>query len=148
MAAPMVDGTKDFCPCDDIIRFTKTLNKLRQSDDRFIYKLNSMLPTQTFKTRVNPKEECAHLYEHMLADYNHREKSIQRCIDLKKSEIHELRQKQAENRDDTIVREKLHTATYMIKQFQKEVPQEMILRQKSFQLFYERCGDHYQPSSS
>ncbi|WAR07831.1 CCD58-like protein [Mya arenaria] len=115
MAAPMVDGTKDFCPCDDIIRFTKTLNKLRQSDDRFIYKLNSMLPTQTFKTRVNPKEECAHLYEH--------------------SEIHELRQKQAENRDDTIVREKLHTATYMIKQFQKE-------------LFYERCGDHYQPSSS
>ncbi|XP_052241771.1 protein MIX23-like isoform X2 [Dreissena polymorpha] len=143
MAAPTDVNANDLCPCDDILRFNKALQNFRQSDDRFIYKLNSMLPTQSFKERVNPKKECEQLFHQMVADYNSRERSIQRCIGLKKAEIHELLQKQAANKDDTSIKRDLNTATLL---FQKELPQELILRDRSFKLFYEKCADFYQPS--
>jgi len=42
---------------------------MRQSDDRFIYKLNSILPTQSFKTKKNPVQECEALYHQVKLIY-------------------------------------------------------------------------------
>lgn len=50
----------------------------------------------------------------MLKDYEQRQKAIERCIDIQKANIKELRQKQAENPGDRGVRNELNETALLV----------------------------------
>ncbi len=39
------------------------MKKMRTIDDRIIQALNTTIPTDSFASKVNPKQQCRHLYD-------------------------------------------------------------------------------------
>lgn len=52
----------------------------------------------------------------MLKEYDARSEAIERCIETQKANIRTLRQKQAENKNDPVIKQELNDAALMVLQ--------------------------------
>lgn len=53
---------------------------MRVFDDKIVYTLNTSLPTESFKSNVDPASVCHDLYEQMQKGHSERENVIKNCI--------------------------------------------------------------------
>ncbi|XP_059163836.1 protein MIX23-like isoform X1 [Physella acuta] len=145
MAAP---SEQRYLPCDDFMKFQDALKKLRLIDDRIIHALNTSLPTQSFRDKVNVSTECKRLYEEMQVSYDQRDQSIRHCIELVTDDVKKLRQKKLDAPDDVEILRSLRKEQTKLKLMQQEMSIEEVVKDRTLKVFYERCRDSYTPPAA
>ncbi|KAH9496563.1 Coiled-coil domain-containing protein 58 [Bulinus truncatus] len=145
MAAP---SNQQYLPCDDFMKFQDALKKLRLIDDRIVHALNTTIPTQSFRDKVNVASECKRLYEEMQVSYDQRDKSIRHCIELVNDDVKKLRQKKLEAPDDVDVLRALRKEQTKLRLMQQEMSIEEVVKDRTLKVFYERCRDNYTPPAA
>ncbi|CAL1546896.1 unnamed protein product [Lymnaea stagnalis] len=142
MAAP----TERYLPCDDFLKFQDALKRLRLIDDRIVHALNSVIPTQSFKDKVNATTECKRLYDEMQVSYDQRDKSIRHCIEIVNDDVKKLRQSKLDAPDDVDILRALRKEQTKLRLMQQEMSIEEVVRDRTHKVvFYERCRDSYTP---
>ncbi|XP_059165833.1 protein MIX23-like isoform X2 [Physella acuta] len=124
------------------------LKKLRLIDDRIIHALNTSLPTQSFRDKVNVSTECKRLYEEMQVSYDQRDQSIRHCIELVTDDVKKLRQKKLDAPDDVEILRSLRKEQTKLKLMQQEMSIEEVVKDRTLKVFYERCRDSYTPPAA
>jgi len=143
MAAPSDERLT--LPCDDFLKFQDTLKKLRIFDDRIIYRINSKLPTQSFRDKVDHASECKGLHEEMQAAYTSREESIRHCIEKVGKEVKVLSKQKLEDPDNFDVLKALRKEQTKLRLMQQEMSIEEVIKERTTKVFYERCRESYVP---
>ncbi|XP_005103959.1 coiled-coil domain-containing protein 58 isoform X2 [Aplysia californica] len=145
MAAP---NGQQYLPCDDFLKFQDSLKKLRLIDDRIIHALNTKIPTQSFRHKVDVNSECKRLYDEMQVSYDQRDKSIRHCLELVSNDVKQLRQKKMDSPDDVNVLRELRKEQTKLRLMQQEMSIEEVVKDRTLKVFYERCRDNYTPPAA
>lgn len=54
-------------PCDDFTEFKRILQEMRETDDKIIYKMNTIIPTKSNVDKLDATSNCAALYHEVRA---------------------------------------------------------------------------------
>ncbi|CAG5116103.1 unnamed protein product [Candidula unifasciata] len=145
MAAP---SEQQYLPCDDFMKFQDALKKMRLIDDRIVHALNSKIPTQSFRDKVDVSAECRRLYDEIQLSYDQREKSIRHCIEVVNDDVKNLRQKKMDAPDDIDILRSLRKEQTKLRLMQQEMSIEEVVKDRTLKVFYERCRDSYTPPAA
>ena len=95
---------------------------MRLFDDKIIYSLNTSLPTESFKSQIDPSTTCTQLYDEvrnshglnnhysiyillptlfqLQTNYKHRDSAIQKCISIGADRLKNLKQEHQKDFDN------------------------------------------------
>eukprot|EP00124_Ichthyophonus_hoferi_P003628 Ihof_evm5s327 gene=Ihof_evmTU5s327 len=115
MSTPNIVSVKDkvnlpTIPCEDYTLFKQALNKLRMVDDFVVQKLNTAIPTDTFKRAESigtKQQRCSEFCSELEIAYEGRKHAISACISKTEAQVTELRALRAKDRDDVVISEQL-----------------------------------------
>ncbi|BFZ24738.1 hypothetical protein BsWGS_27777 [Bradybaena similaris] len=145
MAAP---SEQQYLPCDDFMKFQDGLKKLRLIDDRIVHALNTKIPTQSFRDKVDVATECRRLYDEIQLSYDQREKSIRHCLEVVNDDVKKLRHRKMDAPDDVDILRSLRKEQTKLRLMQQEMSIEEVVKDRTLKVFYERCRDSYTPPSA
>lgn len=76
------------------------LKKMRVLDDKIVHALNTSLPTESFKNKVNATDACHDLYSQIQKGHSERENVIKNCILVTAESVKKLKAAKNETPDD------------------------------------------------
>lgn len=65
---------------------------MRDMDDKIIYSLNTSIPTESFKSQLNPEQNCKELYNKLQTGHSSRVEAIKDCILVSADQVKKLRE--------------------------------------------------------
>nr|CAD7396205.1 unnamed protein product [Timema cristinae] len=141
MAAPIT------LECGDFLEFQDMLKKMRSFDDKITYALNTSIPTDSFKSRVDPSATCKQLYEQLSENFDQRDEAIKNCITITANRLKELRLAKDRSSDDVSVLKALRKEQTKLRLLQSELNVEEVVKERTTKVYYERCRPFYKPAS-
>uniref|UniRef100_A0A336LHK3 Protein MIX23 n=1 Tax=Culicoides sonorensis TaxID=179676 RepID=A0A336LHK3_CULSO len=137
--------------CSDFLQFQDYLKKLRDIDDKLVYALNTMIPTQSFKGQEHAEANCKDMYFKLKKGYDYRQQAITKCIVAQAEQVKSIKEIRDKIRDsdshDIQVDKNFKAEQRKLRLLQAELNVEDILREKSFKMFNERCRTYYKADS-
>ncbi|XP_012148362.1 coiled-coil domain-containing 58 isoform X1 [Megachile rotundata] len=131
--------------CGDFLEFQDALQKMRQIDDKIIYMLNAIIPTESFKSQVDPKAQCKELFEQIQSGHKEREMAITRCLNASKEKVQQLKA-QRDNGDDSLqLLKTLRKEQNTLRLLQSELGVEEIVKKRTVDVYQEKCRSFYKP---
>lgn len=82
---------------------------MRVLDDKIVYALNTSIPTESFKTKVNATAACQDLYVQIQKGHEDRENVIKNCIVATAETVKKLKAAKENNPDNFDVMKNLKT---------------------------------------
>ncbi|XP_035722655.1 coiled-coil domain-containing protein 58-like isoform X2 [Vespa mandarinia] len=120
---------------------------MRQFDDKIIYMLNTTLPTESFKSDVNPTSKCKELYEEVQSSHIQRQSAINKCLNIAKERVKYLKNQKESQGNDPIFIKTLRKEQNNLRLLQSEVGVEEVLRNRTMQVYHDKCRSYYKPST-
>jgi len=132
--------------CSDFLEFQDTLRKMRQIDDKIIYMLNTTIPTESFKSQVDPTTQCKDLFQQIESEHKQRTQAITRCVEITKERVMQLKDLREKNGDEnpTLIKN-LRNEQTKLKLLRSELNIEEVVKKRTAQVYYERCRGFYKP---
>ncbi|XP_014367609.2 protein MIX23 [Papilio machaon] len=134
--------------CPDFLEFQDILKKMRVLDDKIVYTLNTSIPTESFKTKVNATEACQELYHQIQKGHEERESVIKKCIVTTADSVKKLLSAKETNPDDFETLKNLKAEQRKLRLLQTELSVEEVIKEKTSKLFTEKCRSYYKPNDS
>eukprot|EP00794_Sanderia_malayensis_P000443 gene443-1084_t len=134
--------------CADFSEFKESMKALRLIDDKIIYKLNTSVPTDSFKSEVNAESQCRALYTQLNDVYKIRDAAIRNCIETVSSKVKQLREQRDKDPDNFEIMKQLRKEQTSLRLMQSEIGVEEVVKQRSLKVFNERCWKAYKPTDS
>ncbi|XP_014294806.1 protein MIX23 [Halyomorpha halys] len=132
--------------CADFLEFQDTLKKMRDLDDKIVYALNVNIPTPSFRGEIDLSQNCKQLYDELQSNYDKRELSIKKCINVTSDKINELKQKK-ESGDDLTINKVLSKEQNKLRMLKNELFVEEIVKDRSLKIYQERCREYFKPKN-
>lgn len=121
------------------------LQKMRQIDDTIIYMLNTTIPTESFKGQIDAKAKCKELFQQIQSGHLQREEAINQCLVAAKERINDLKNQKDSSVDNPRVIKHLKQEQNTLRLLQSELNVEEVVKQRSNQVYYEKCRGYYKP---
>ncbi|VDK62066.1 unnamed protein product [Onchocerca ochengi] len=118
--------------CFDLLAFQDMLNKLRQTDDKILFELNTALPSKSFSDNVDKGEKCRSIYKELLAMRVKRMNLIQHCVDENQANITRLWKEKAPIGN-------IRNAQNTLRMIRSEMDVENIVNEQSEKVVHDRC---------
>ncbi|XP_015436669.1 PREDICTED: coiled-coil domain-containing protein 58 isoform X2 [Dufourea novaeangliae] len=122
------------------------LQKMRQLDDKIIYMLNTTIPTESFKSQMDPSAKCKDLFEQIQTGHRKREQAISRCLSASKEKVKQLRNQRDNGDNSPQLLKTLRKEQNTMRLLQSELSVEDVVKNRTNQVYYERCRSFYKPS--
>ncbi|CAK1598827.1 unnamed protein product [Parnassius mnemosyne] len=132
--------------CPDFLEFQDILKKMRVMDDKIVYALNTSIPTESFRTKVNPSSACQELYIQIQESHKERENVIKNCIVVTADSVKKLRAAKDGKPDDFEVLKNLKSEQRKLRLLQTELSVEEVIKEKTSKLFNEKCRSYFKPN--
>ncbi|KAI4482945.1 hypothetical protein M0802_013586 [Mischocyttarus mexicanus] len=132
--------------CVDFLEFQDTLKKMRQFDDKIIYKLNTTIPTESFKGQVNLSSRCEELFEEVQNSHIQRESAINKCLLAAKERVKHLKSQKESQGDNPVFIKNLRKEQTNLRLLQSELGVEEVLRNRTMNVFHDKCRGFYKPT--
>ncbi|CAH2105790.1 unnamed protein product [Euphydryas editha] len=133
--------------CPDFLEFQDILKKMRVLDDKIVYALNTSLPTESFKSKVDASSACQSLYDQIQKGHSERENIIKNCIVSTAESVKKLKVAKESAPDDLDVIKNLKTEQRKLRLLQTELSVEEVIQEKTTKLFTEKCRSYYKPAT-
>uniref|UniRef100_A0A0R3RTS6 MICOS complex subunit MIC10 n=1 Tax=Elaeophora elaphi TaxID=1147741 RepID=A0A0R3RTS6_9BILA len=118
--------------CLDLLAFQDMLNKLRQTDDKILFELNTALPSESFCVNVDKGEKCRSIYKKLLTMRIKRMNLIQHCIDENQTNIARLREEKSPVGN-------IRNVQNTLRMIRSEMDVESIINERSEKAVHDRC---------
>ncbi|CAH2071230.1 unnamed protein product, partial [Iphiclides podalirius] len=132
--------------CPDFLEFQDILKKMRVLDDKIVYTLNSSIPTESFKKKVDATAVCQELYVQIQKGHEERENVIKNCIVVTAETVKKLKSVKENNPEDFDVMKSLKTEQRKLRLLQTELSVEEVIKEKTSKLFNEKCRSYFKPN--
>ncbi|XP_063902362.1 protein MIX23-like [Zophobas morio] len=129
--------------CKDYNVFKQSLKNLRRLDDLIVQKLNTTIPTDTFKNQcsIEKKRELCESFRIKLAEaHKFREWCIVDCIAEAEKEVNELRTQKLEDRDNDDVVEAYQSSLQKLRMLKSDLAAEQVVQERSIKVWSQRCS--------
>ncbi|XP_023652216.1 protein MIX23 isoform X2 [Paramormyrops kingsleyae] len=123
----------------------ETLKIMRTIDDRIVHRLNTTVPTASFRGKVDARQTCEELYESLKKAHESRDGAIKTCIAQALTTVNHLREERAKDTDNLTLIKQLRKEQTKLKLMQSELSVEEVVNDRSLKVFQERCRAHYSP---
>ncbi|XP_053603946.1 protein MIX23 [Plodia interpunctella] len=133
--------------CPDFLEFQDNLKKMRILDDKIVYALNTSLPTESFKNKVNATAACEDLFSQIQKGHTERENVIKNCIVVTAEHVKKLRAAKEDSPEDYEVLKNLKAEQKKLHLLQTELSVEEVIQEKTTKLFTEKCRSYYKPNN-
>ncbi|CAH2244194.1 coiled-coil domain-containing protein 58 [Pararge aegeria] len=133
--------------CPDFLEFQDVLKKMRVLDDKIVYTLNTSLPTESFKSKVDATSVCQDLFHQIQNGHSERENVIKNCIVSTAESVKKLKEAKESAPDDIDVLRNLKTEQKKLRLLQTELSVEEVIKEKTTKLFIEKCRTYYKPNN-
>lgn len=80
---------------------------MRVLDDKIVYSLNTSIPTESFKTKIDASSACQDLYEQIQKGHSERENVIKNCIMMTAETVKQLKSAKDSKPDDMDINKNL-----------------------------------------
>ncbi|XP_044726683.1 protein MIX23 [Chrysoperla carnea] len=131
--------------CPDFMKFQDTLKKLREIDDKIIYALNTIIPTESFRAQVDPTTKCQQFHQELENGRINRQNLIQNCMQYTAEQVKRFRDEKKADENNIIVNKKLRAEQTKLRLLEQEINVEEVVGQRSKKVFHERCRSYYTP---
>ncbi|KYN40484.1 Coiled-coil domain-containing protein 58, partial [Trachymyrmex septentrionalis] len=125
--------------------FQDTLRKMRQIDDQIIYMLNTTIPTESFKSQVDPTTQCKDLYQQIESEHKQRTQAITRCVNITKQRLVQLKDLRENGDENPTLIKNLRNEQTKLRLLRSELNIEEVVKKRTIQVYYERCRGFYKP---
>ncbi|XP_051171678.1 protein MIX23 [Leptopilina boulardi] len=133
--------------CIDFLEFQDSLKKMRQMDDKIIYLLNTILPTDSFRGQVDPTNQCKNLFQQIQTEHSQREIAIKKCLDISRERVKNLKsQKDAAAQDDITILKQLRKEQSTLRLLESELSVEEVVKKRTISAYNEKCRSYYKPN--
>ncbi|XP_045765503.1 protein MIX23 [Maniola jurtina] len=133
--------------CPDFLEFQDVLKKMRVLDDKIVYTLNTSLPTESFKSKIDPTLVCQDLFHQIEKGHSERENVIKNCIMSTAESVKKLKAAKESTPDDIDVLRNLKSEQRKLRLLQTELSVEEVIKEKTTKLFKEKCRTYYKPNN-
>lgn len=134
--------------CGDFLEFQDALKKMRQLDDKIIYMLNTILPTESFKAQADPTERCKDLYEQIQTGHKTRELAITRCLNASREKVKQLKLERDNGNDSPQLLKSLRKEQNTVRLLQAELNIEEVVKDHTVDVYYKKCRSFYKPPNN
>ncbi|XP_003389534.1 PREDICTED: coiled-coil domain-containing protein 58-like [Amphimedon queenslandica] len=141
----MADPSSSVFPCGEFSEFKEALEAARKVDDGIIYRLNTSIPTLSFKNEISATEKCKGLYEEVNTVHATRRTGIQSCIEYTSTKIGALRSRRDQEPSNDKVMKDLRNEQTKLRLMKNELTVEDIARDRTMKVFKERCWQSFKP---
>lgn len=118
---------------------------MRQFDDKIIYLLNTSIPTESFKSQIDPTGTCKDLFQQIQSGHAQREVSIKKCLNATRERVMKLREERAAKQDDPTIMKQLRKEQNNLRMLESELGVEEVVKKRTTQVYYEKCRSYYKP---
>ncbi|VDM21069.1 unnamed protein product [Wuchereria bancrofti] len=118
--------------CLDLLTFQDMLDKLRKTDDKILFELNTALPSESFSSNMDKGEKCRSIYKELLTMRVKRMSLIQHCVDENQANISRLRKEKSPITD-------IRSAQNTLRVIRSEMDVESIVNDRSEKAVHDRC---------
>ncbi|XP_017893548.1 coiled-coil domain-containing protein 58 [Ceratina calcarata] len=118
---------------------------MRQFDDKIIYLLNNTIPTESFKSQVDPTAKCKELYDQIHSGHEKRELAITRCLNLSKEKLRELKAQRDNGNESPQLLKTMRKEQSTLHLLQSELNIEEVVRKRTIDVYHEKCRSFYKP---
>lgn len=132
--------------CPDFLEFQDVLKKMRLLDDKIVYTLNTSIPTESFRGKVDAATSCKDIFSQLQEVHSEREKVIKNCIITTANTVKNLKTKKDENPNDFETSRDLKTEQRKLRLLQTELSVEEVIKEKTLKVFTEKCRLYYKPT--
>ncbi|XP_041971340.1 protein MIX23 [Aricia agestis] len=132
--------------CPDFLEFQDILKKMRVLDDKIVYALNTSIPTESFKAKVDASSACQDLYEQIQKGHTERENVIKNCIVVTAETVKNLKIAKEQQPDSLDILKKLKFEQRKLRLLRTELSVEEVIKEKTGKLFTEKCRTYYKPN--
>ncbi|XP_012276807.1 coiled-coil domain-containing protein 58 isoform X2 [Orussus abietinus] len=122
------------------------LQKMRLLDDKIIYLLNTTIPTESFKGQADPTVKCKDLFQQIQSGHSQREIAIKKCLNAARERLHKLKTQKDMGQEDPLLIKNLRKEQNRLRLLQSELSVEEIVKNRTTQVYYERCRRFYKPN--
>lgn len=116
---------------------------MRKVDDKIIYALNTSIPTESFKGLLDPVVKCKELHSGLQEAYTQRTSAIKGCISQSAEIVRKIKAERDLNEGDVALTKQFKSEQRKLRLFQQELNIEDIVRERSLNIFNERCRMYY-----
>ncbi|XP_066584102.1 protein MIX23 [Prorops nasuta] len=131
--------------CLDFLEFQSTLQQMRQIDDKIIYMLNSTVPTESFRSQIDPTATCKDLFHQIQSGHAKREIAIKNCINSSKDKVKYLKSRKEAGEDTPEVIKNLRKEQTNLRLLEAELGVEEVVKKRTLQVYYEKCRSYFKP---
>lgn len=115
-------------------------------DDKIIYLLNSILPTDSFRAQVDPTRQCKDLFQQIQTGHSEREIAIKKCLEVSREKVKKLKsQREGENENDVGLLKKLRKEQSTLRLLESELNVEEVVKKRTLSVYHEKCRGYYKP---
>nr|XP_037868915.1 coiled-coil domain-containing protein 58 isoform X2 [Bombyx mori] len=118
---------------------------MRILDDKIVYALNTSIPTESFKAKIDATAACHDLYSQIRTGHSERENVIKNCILATAESVKKLKAVKEEKPNDLEVLRNLKAEQKKLRLLQTELSVEEVIQEKTTKLFTEKCRSYYKP---
>ncbi|OQV12242.1 putative Coiled-coil domain-containing protein 58 [Hypsibius exemplaris] len=132
--------------CQNFGDFQEVLMNMRKIDDRIIYALNAVIPTESFASPTDPlgTEQCKKLSNELTESQKQRQQTIRHCVDFAAKRVQDLRA-YPENGE---VAKNLRREQNSLRMMQSELNVEEVLQDRATKILHDRCKFFLKASES
>lgn len=116
-------------------------------DDKIIYLLNTILPTDSFKGQVDPTNQCKDLFQQIQTGHSQREIAIKKCLEISREKVKNFKSQRNEGQqDDTTLLKKLRKEQSTLRLLESELNIEEVVKNRTISAYNEKCRSYYKPN--
>lgn len=118
---------------------------MRQIDDKIIYILNTIIPTESFRSQVDPSLKCKDLFEQIQTGHRKRELAISKCVNASKEKIKQLKNQRDNGDHNPQLLKTLRKEQTTLRVLESELIVEEVVKKRTIQVYTEKCRNFYKP---
>lgn len=88
---------------------------MRTIDDKIVYALNTTIPTDSFKNKIDAHNTCKQLYGELQTGRDARQNAIKNCIAVSTNRVKLLKEQRESNNDDVALLKQLRAEQTKVK---------------------------------
>lgn len=115
-------------------------------DDKIIYLLNTILPTDSFRGQVDPTNQCKDLFQQIQTGHSQREIAIKKCLDISREKVKNLLSQKVDGNDDITLLKKISKEQKTLHLLQSELSVEEVVKNRTISAYNEKCRSYYKPN--
>ncbi|VVD01628.1 protein MIX23 [Leptidea sinapis] len=133
--------------CPDFSEFQDILKKMRVIDDKIVYSLNTSIPTESFRSKVDATSSCQDLYLQIQKGHSERENFIKNCILVTANTVKTLKNMKDQMPDNIEAIKNFKAEQRKLRLLQTELSVEEVINERTSKLFTEKCRNYFKPSN-